>query len=61
MREVILVQVEAWHFVAQPYAKARNLTRLFSHKVNKAGRRSRLKQHIRFWYGKVDWRLHQLL
>jgi hypothetical protein len=58
LREVILVEGETWDFVAEPHAKARNLIRLFSHKVSEVGRRSRLGQHSGFWYGKVDWRLY---
>jgi hypothetical protein len=53
VREVILVQVETWDSFAEPYAKAWNLIRLFSQKVDEAGRRSRLRQHIGFGYGKV--------
>jgi hypothetical protein len=61
VREIILVEVETWDFVAEPNAKARNFVRLFSHKVDNAGRRSRLRPHIGFGYGKVDLRLYQAL
>jgi hypothetical protein len=47
VREIILVQVETWAFVAESYAKAGNL--------------SRLEQDIGVGYGKVGRGLHQVL
>ena len=39
--------------IPQPYAKARNLIRLFNHEASKAGRWSRRRQRLGFGVGKL--------